>query len=151
MGANAINTQISAILETVDGMGIVHRYERWAAHWSEFLAQFRDANGLINGWMVSRQATPAEWAGNPFVERTHSFRLRGLYGHNDAEATEITFQDLVDAVQDAFDGNPTLNGAVKDHQPLQVKTVELRVYGTVLCHYAECWLACTARKRISDS
>jgi len=54
-----IRTQIKTILEGVSGIGIVHEYERWAADWKGFLDLFKDANGWINGWSITRRAIPA--------------------------------------------------------------------------------------------
>lgn len=137
MGQSEIRAQLAAMLGAVEGMGIVHEYERFAKEWSRFLDFFKAPDGSINGWMISRQATPARRDNIPTIERRHKFILRGFYGLNDAAASELTFQDLVDRVQAAFDNDNTLGGTVLDSGPAQVEIVENRVFGNLLCHCAE--------------
>ena len=60
------------------------------------------------------------------------------------------FQDHIEDVVSAFDADETLGGAclsinpdwgpMSDATGLQVTEVQTRVYGTVLCHFAECRL-----------
>jgi len=132
-----IRTQIKSVLESVDGIGTVHEYERWSNTWENFLEHFKDSNDRINGWTITRRATPAERRTMPIVTRRHEFVIRGIYGLNDADESELTFQDLVEAIQDAFEDQYNLGGYVENSGPLQVNVVEPRMFGKVLCHYAE--------------
>lgn len=146
MGLAEIRAQIATIMRSDAGVEIVHEYDRFAKDWSRTLALFSDSEGRINGWCVTRRATPSRRDNVPTGLRTHKFLMRGFYGLQDVEATEITFQDVVERLQTAFDSNNILNGTVLDSGPLQVDVVEIRMFGNVLCHYAE--LSLEARERV---
>ena len=47
MSEKAINDRIAAILGAVEGIGVVHQYQRLAATWDKFIDLFRytDKNG----------------------------------------------------------------------------------------------------------
>jgi len=132
-----IRAQIKSILSGVTGVSNVHDYQRWADRWDAFLSYFKDSNDTINGWTITREKTPALCASVTHDERRHAFRIRGYYGLRDADETEITFQALIEAVCAAFRAKRTLNSTAEDTDPVQVEIVELRVFGTVLCHYCE--------------
>jgi len=143
-----IREQIRTILSGVAGIGVVHDYYRWSTDWNKFLSLFQDADRRINGWMISRQKTPervsAQGGRN---SRTHHFKIIGIYGLKDEDATELVFQDLVEAICTKFRSEDTLNGTVWSCTPaedapdgaagIQVDLIENRVFGSVLCHYAE--------------
>jgi len=149
MSVSAIRTRIKAKLSAVEGIGIVHEYQRWASTWSKFLSQFKTESDVINGWMITRRATPSARDTMPTLNRGHVFILTGFYGLNDDDATELVFQDMVEDIQDAFDSDVTLGGLVLKSGPLQVKVVENRTFGNVLCHYAELELVADERKTYS--
>lgn len=149
MALSDITAEIKTILEGVSGIGTVHDYERWAATWEKFLELFKDSNNKINGWTITRRKTPAERDTMPTVMRTHTFVIRGVYGLKDEDATEKTFQDLVEAVQGAFEDEYSLGGYAVNSGPVQVVTVESRIFGKVLCHYAELEYEVQERKEYS--
>jgi hypothetical protein len=131
--------KITLLLQGVSGIGEVHDYERWSNDWSQFLSLFKDAEGKINGWMISRKSTEAEFDTTTLtVMRRHLFLIRGVYGLRDSDASETTFQALVEGIQNALDGaSVTLTGVALNHGAANVRTIEARVFGTVLCHYTE--------------
>ena len=137
-----IRGQIVTILSAVTGIGTVHAYERWAADWTGFLTHFKTESNKINGWTVSRRKTESDRDTMPTLNRKHRFVMRGYYGLKDSAATELTFQALVEGVQDAFESQYLLGGTVINSGPVQVLVIEQRMFGSVLCHYAECRL-CT--------
>lgn len=131
------------------GIGVVHDYERWAVNWSDLLGHYQ-TYGKLNGWAISRKATPAEWSAMPMAERVHTFQITGIYSLQDATASEKTFQDLIEAISDtvnrALVADPSLGGACLTASPLAVKTVEPRLFGEVLCHYCELILTVTEQE-----
>ena len=137
---------IKTIMLGVSGVEIVHEYQRFAADWTKFLSLFKDSSDRINGWMITRESTPEDRDTYPTLRRQHRFVIRGFYGLNDAEASETTFQTLVERIQTAFDVDPVLGGTVINSEPLQVDKVDARVFGSVLCHYAE--LSIAAHERV---
>lgn len=147
MSLSAIRTEIKNILETVTDIGLVHDYERWSVDWNTILSLFKPTGkDYIRGWMITRAATTeavlTQGIGGSNV-REHRFVIKGVMGLKDAQATEKTFHDLVEAVCTALRQNPALNNSAEESDPPQVLTVDIRMFGQVLCHYAEIELKAT--------
>lgn len=145
MGYAQIRAQVASILSSVPGMGVVHQYERYAADYSAFLSLFKHQD-KINGWVITRRGVPTRLAAHQVEDREHQLLLRGYYGLADSAASEHTFQQLVEDVQDAFKHDLTLGGACLKAGPVQVDVIEPRLFGTVLCHVAE--LSLSVRERL---
>lgn len=147
MSEAAIRAKIKTTISGVSGISLVYDYVRWAASWGDFLDLFKTDANKINGWVFSRKSSPTLQRTIGEIERAHVYVVRGYYGLKDEDATEKTFQALVEAVQAAFFTDETLGGACETTRPdtgpmagavgLQVDIVELRKFGTVLCHYFE--------------
>lgn len=127
-------------LEEVSGIGVVHDYERWASNWKDLLTLYQ-SNGKLNGWSISRRSTAAEWVCMPEVDRRHNFVITGIYSLDDSAASEKTFQDLIEGIEEKIRNDHTLGDTCVAAGPLQVETVEVRMFGSVLCHYCELSLA----------
>ena len=132
-----IRTRIKAILLGVDGIEIVHEYDRFIANWEKFLELFKNSDERISGWTISRRSVDTARHHSPVVERSHDVRLRGFHGLNDAAASELVFQSVVDGVLDAIDRDRTLGKTVQESGPARVEIIENRMFGKVLCHYAD--------------
>lgn len=154
MSLAAIREQIKAILAGVDGIGVVHDYERLSNDWNKFLDLYREpvdesGKGRINGvcfarekW-VERQATTGE------TETAHVFVFRRIMAVEDGQATGITFDDHLEEIRAAFKAGDaeTLNGECLTINPdwgpmdgavgIQGEMIEPRMFGGVLCHVAE--------------
>lgn len=147
MSEAAIREQMAVILGAVEGIGVVHQYQRWAATWEKFLDLFKDPDGVINGWCITRTSTTEHWITNIKYERVLEFVIRGYYGVNDAKASEISFQQIIEDICEAFRCNDTLNGTCETIAPqfgplngmagVQVRIVDARFFGGVLCHFCE--------------
>lgn len=125
----------------MDGLtvGAVHDYERWSASWDKFLSHFRDAaTSRINGWTITRESSIETFIPGSASERSHTMVVRGYYGVQDSQASEKTFQDLIEAICDIFRPETNLGGTVDQVEaPLQVDLVGYRIFGAALCHYCE--------------
>ena len=144
-----IREQIKVLLSGVSGIGIVHDYERWAAEWPKFLDLYKvEATGKLNGWTISRKKTPKSLLAKGGIStRTHHIMIRGIYGLKDSDASELVFQEIIEAIVAEFAKHDTLNAtcftcsatdnAPGDEDGIQVDLVENRSFGGVLCHYAE--------------
>lgn len=152
MSLRNIREQIAVILSAVDGVGVVHQYERLATDWKKFLDLYKDPNGKINGWSITRQRTSAQllsWDEDTI--QTHHFVIRGIYGLQDEAGSELVFQDMIEAITEAFRTNDDLNGTCLNTTPtsgvpggatesisgIQAEVVEQKNIGGVLCHYCE--------------
>lgn len=132
--------ELVALIQGVAGAGIVHNRFRWAGNaWDKFLELFKDTNqgqpGPIRGWEMSR--ADGDPAG---VLWTETWKLMHYLSFSDADASELDFQEHLNAVVRLFRG-PAARltwGAIPDG--LKITTAEPRMFGGVLCHYAECEL-----------
>jgi len=156
MSQAAIREQIKVILTGVSGIGVVHEYERLAIDWKTVLDRFKDAAGRINGCMFRRQRMAKRTITiGQNKERVHVYAVRLIMGLNDAQATGLAFDDLLDAAEKAFDANPTLNGTCRSLSPewgpmagasgAQIEISEDRIFANILCHYGELHLAVVER------
>jgi hypothetical protein len=153
MSESTIRAQIYSILNSVEDIGKVYDYERWSADWTTFINLFKtaiDGEDQIRGWEIGRRSVKEtkvviglSAGGN---EKAHGFLIRGYLRVKDAEASEKTFSSLIEAIGDAFRSNPKLNQTAERHDFIQADPIESRVFGGVLCHYAE--LTLTAYERI---
>jgi hypothetical protein len=142
----------------VSGIGVVHDYERWSNDWNKFLDHFKDADGKINGCTIAREKRPKMQATMGETEKAHVFVIRRIMGLQDDKATGIVFDDHLEVLGDAFNGNETLNetcrtinpdwGPMTDAVGLQIELVEIRMFGGILCHYAECRLCAIEAQEI---
>ncbi len=152
-----IGDAIAAEVSAVTNVGRLHKYQRWAPDLGRYIEHFKwdapDGKDQIRGWLLTRESAREELgsfassAPGGFVpaginRRVHTFLLFGLMSLQDKTASETTFQDLIEDVCDRFRTNSalTLGGAVASLEritPPQVDRIDLRVFGSVLCHTAE--------------
>ena len=160
MSEASIRARIKERLESVDGIGIVHDYERWAMNWNDILDKFKTPSNRYHGWMISRTQRTPKQSSVCGIEVAHTFRIRGIYALDDAAASEKTFQSLIDNISLAFDADETLNGTCLTTHPdfgplagtagLIVDQIDMRMFGNVLCHYAECRLGAVEKVYVAD-
>lgn len=137
MSMAAIRAQIATILDAVSGVENVYQRKRWAVDEMQFKTLFKTSSNKITGWMVSRISTEEiDETGSSNVAR-HIFRIIGIYGLQDSADTETTFQALIESIRAAFQAAFGLNGTARYTSPIQVNVVEERVFGSILCHYAQ--------------
>lgn len=143
-----ILAEIKTIVAAVPGIGAVHDYERSARSPADWL-DIMTAGGIINGWTISREETAAEWEYHTANRLRHTFRIRGYYAVDDVNASEKTFQALVDAVRLAFNGEETLSGEALISGPAQLSLVAIREMAPdsgYYVHVAELTLAVEERE-----
>ena len=146
MSLSEIRSAICEILSSVSGVENVYPYLRWSTDWKAFFDLFRRSDGSAGGWMVTRSSTGEERAETAYVFRRHEFRMFGFLRLNDAQQSELVFQDQVEAICDAFRSNYSLNGTALNSGPISVDTVENRMFGSVLVHWAELTLPVLERR-----
>lgn len=143
MSLSTIRSAIVATLAAVPDIGVVHAYERYAADYSTLLALYRSpTHGQIRGWHVSRASTTERGQIFQSSAEVTRWRIRGLLGVNDAAATGLLIDELIESIRDAFRADPTLGGAVAEcaepvqdgESGIQVEGVEFALFGSVLCH-----------------
>lgn len=140
MSESAIRAEIFSILSSVQDIGKVYDYDRWAADWGAFINLFKTViagKEHIRGFEIVRVSAPSQYDDN--VEETvfHKYVIRGYMSLKDAEATEKTFNSLIESIRERFRFNFSLNGKCEFAGPVSVELIETRTFGAVLCHYCE--------------
>jgi len=158
MGLVEIRNEIVSLINEIPDIGPVYDYDRYTSNWNKFLDLFTDDQRNIAGWVVSRKSTVSRMITRGEKEKAHVFLIRGYYGLKDSTASEKDFQLKVEAIDAKFDANFDLNGVCDTINPdwgpcansagLQIDTVEIREFGSVLCHYTECRLCPVERVEV---
>jgi hypothetical protein len=98
---------------------------------------FSGEESVLHGWTISRFRIEEEWLTNKEVLLRHHIMIRGFYGCQDSAATENTFQGILDSVCNKFREDFDMDSEGEWRNPLQFGTIDYRLFGSVLCHYAE--------------
>ena len=145
---------LERVVSAVDKVGVVHTFERYAADPDTFDSLFRTTVGnrkQIRAWTITRNATSAVASQFDKVTRTYTYTVRGYMGYEDKTATELEFQELIELVMDALDQQDDLDETAVLYSvgPSQLRTLELRQFGSVLVHYAEILVSAQVEKAIT--
>jgi hypothetical protein len=130
MSHRAIRAAIKARMETVPGIGQVQEYERFASA-NPDLAAFYMEDGRLNGWYIRRLEVQREPDGS-LTKETTLWRLVGLRSFEDTEASELTFDDLIDGLIAAFAADETLSDTVETTRLSDADGLELQESGPVM-------------------
>lgn len=160
MNTAYIREQIRVVLCGVPGIGVVHDYERFSNDWNKFLALFSDpSTGTINGAMFARRQHATQQRMHGETETADVFAIRRYRALNDSEASGVAFDNHLDDLLAALRRPALLNagglytspdwGPMAGSVGAQLDVSEPRMFGSVLCHYAELRL-CVARDIITD-
>lgn len=148
MAYATILAKIKSEIEEITDIGIVNDYLRHSKDWTTFLNLFRPTGKTyIRGWEISRSATDEIYDDvNVTSRRTYTFLIRGYAQLDDSASSEKTFQGLLESICDKFRGNPTLDATATLTGPVQITSVDIKTFGSVLCHYAELSIIIMERK-----
>lgn len=140
---------VKSVIDGVSNVGNVHDYQRWAVKWPDYLDKFKatiSGSDVIRGWTVSCQSFTQEYLiypnddGKNIAVRDYTYKIRAYFGLDDANASEKTAMAVVEDVIEALDANTTLHAQTEFYDetpPAQLDLFEPRLFGGVLCHYAE--------------
>jgi hypothetical protein len=144
MSESTVLAQVKTLLDDVSGIGAVHDYERFSRSPAEWLQLMR-SSGIVNGWEIHRQRTPAVRDNMPTLRRSHNYMISGIYELDDASGSEKTFQALIEAIYVKFRDNHTIGGTCINSDPVQVMDVSVDVIAKTLYHTCELLLVCYER------
>lgn len=134
---------IVAVMETVTDVGHVHDRERYARDESGFRAlyQFTPLGGepQIRGWWIRRIQTEESSVDTGGPLNAHTWQLRGYMTFNDAAASELAFDELIERIRDAVRTDLTLGGIcdlgpMDETEGVQVLDAGPVMFAGVLCH-----------------
>jgi hypothetical protein len=136
MSDTTLRNSIASMLQEVPGIGIVHKYERWTKDMSQFLTMFQDpASKKIFGWEITRAGIGKIEKITQKFKVPHLYKLKGYYGLQDSAQSEIEFNAIVDGIVLKFISKQIPGTEMKTWP--RAPRIEPRVFGSVLCHYAE--------------
>ena len=141
-----IRTVLADMVSGIAGIGTVHEYERWSKR-TELLRDFYgytpagESVAQVRGWYIHR-VNEADIVGASFCQtRNDAWEIRGFMSLDDANESELVFDDLVDSISTRFfDNDPVLPGLriVDSEQGQRARLVQLQpvMFAGVLCHSA---------------
>jgi len=137
-GEGGLITFLKQQLEEVSGIGIVHEYDRIVTESFElFKSLYTDPNtGKINGWTITRTSTEENIYDSANNERIYTIVIKGFYQHDDASASEIEFQELIEAIADKL-RTLEIYGNFAFRYPPSINTVDTVQFGNMLVHHCE--------------
>jgi hypothetical protein len=116
MGWKDIRDEIVSTLQGVAGIGQVYTYLPDVKTEEDVVSKFKNpATGDIRFWVVRRRSGADNRDRQPLTQsvRRHHFRIQGYLSYQDSPAGEEEFQDLVDAVVEAFAPKITMGGTAE--------------------------------------
>lgn len=113
MSAAAIRAAIVACLNTVPSIGVVQRFERNASDMARLKALYWSAPlNQLRGWYVRRVATAESGNRQAHTVEQMRWRITGFLAFDDANESELVFDELIESVRNAFAQDETLGGTV---------------------------------------
>ncbi len=148
---------VKARVESVSNVGTVHDRQRYNSNWDKYLEQFAGTFTnvkQIRGWWVTWDGVPevdGEAAAMGVAAETYAYTIRGIQGMDDGAGTEKTFCDLVENVKNAIRDRKDVGiAAVVDYSVrVTIPVLQLRQFGSVLCHYAEIKVEADVRSEVT--
>jgi hypothetical protein len=140
MSEAVIRQKIVDIFNEVPEIGRVYDFPLTFTTWDDFVAHWKDSTGKILGFEISRASAKDTYDDPDESTWTHQFLVKGYMGVNNAGASDNVFQALLDAVCGRFRFDHYLSGCagqITFVTPMQIIRSEERIFGSVLCHYAE--------------
>lgn len=140
MSAEAIRAAMVTLLQGVPSIGIVHSYERYADKQADFRALYT-SGGTLLGWFVSRTGWRYARTASGRLLVTTRWQITGFLGLEDATASELVMQGLVETICAAWSADPTMGGIIRGlpiegSAGIEVAAIEPVMFASVLCHRA---------------
>lgn len=128
---------IMAILNGVTGIGKTYDYPQHSAFIENHKDLFVTTDNKFHVWWPNRVGWEATGGLSVQVFRFHNIEITGYYALSNSNQSDKTFQEIIDAVANAFDAKATFNlsGTVDQHLPAQMEKSEV-MFGGYLCHKA---------------
>ncbi len=153
MSLTAIRTELKTVLEAVTDIGPVYDYIRHAPLEKKWKLLFKTSSKILHTWFITRTAVKDEWLTScENAIRTHSFQILGFFALKDDDASEKTFQDIIDLVVTALRNaakQPPLSGTALSMTTPQAEPIDHRDFLKVLTH--ACQITFTVNEYIPPS
>lgn len=135
-----------AVIVSVDAAAKVHKYRRAMGDNRVVTSILTDTNGKLNGGFISLESVPdGEKQMSTGLIATFRLKYEMFFGVDDANASEVTFRNKVEAVFLALNGG-RIYAAGSGQTPALMSTLSyFMTDGGVLLHYAELRVDITGR------
>ncbi len=143
MSEKTTREDVIEAVNNVHNLGVLYDYERWSASWDDYLNLFKtniDGEERIRGWTVTCSGfteTQVTYGNAGRINRDYTYVIRGYFGLDDSRASEkeamIIVEDVVETLRSSID----TDSDIEVNFPPNLTVFEARVFGDVLCHYAE--------------
>lgn len=136
-----IRAAMLGVLNTVDGIGRMYDREKYSKN-TKGLTEFYVQDGMLAGGFIRRRSlvkdTPETFT---FIVRTN-WEIALFRAFQESENSELAFDALIDAIDEAFIADQTLGGVVDTHVTpeqagIRLITSQPAMFGGVLVHYAK--------------
>lgn len=142
MSVSTLHGALVALISDIPNIGRVHAFERYAADKGALANLYKaeiDGAMQLRGWFVRRVKTVEERQAKKAFMDTHTWVVRGFMALSDADASELTFDALIEAVRDALRDWLTHTSAsasvvLGEDQGPQVAQSGPVMFSGVLCH-----------------
>lgn len=138
-----IRALIAARLEAIESVGVVHQYERWLKRREDLKALYVGTiggNERLFGWFIRRVGGSSQRGHTLCAARFDAWEIRGFMALDDADESEMIFDDVIDAIiSDFHETRPLGNGVrVMDENEQACRLVQSQpvMFAGVLCHSA---------------
>jgi hypothetical protein len=136
-----IRTAIKTAVESVPDVGLVYDWQRAAVTWDRFLELFKTAIGgspVIRGWCITCEEAPLRritFGGNSAGWlKVYGYKVRGYFSVSDEAESEKAAFLIAEAVAEQL--TDLVSAHVHDNMP-SLDVFDYRLFGSVLCHFAE--------------
>ncbi len=154
-----VRALIVTSLNSISNIGTVHHYQRYAARTKQ-MADLYSVNGQLRGWYVRRLAQKDSLGPGQLVTEDTKWLIRGYLAVDDANASELVFDGLIDQVLTKFRINSVLEDPLATLDPFTTRVESQSgalleesqpvLFCDVLCHSAKIILI-TRRRRLDQS
>jgi hypothetical protein len=150
-----IRNAIDTVLKSVEGVGQVHVYERYAIRLEDIAKLFKTGDKIL-GWTIHRRARIETEGDSNHRLVAHVWDIRAYMSFVDAAESGVLFDELIDTVILAFRKNETLGGLL--HQlgqdgrvgPQLEESVPAMFCG-LLCHSARLSLTTVVEEDVREA
>ena len=138
MSYTAIIDEIYDIIDDANVGNNIYKYDRLETTEIGFRNAFKEKDtALIRAWTITRSRLTEDTEASRTNRVLSTWIIRGYYSLRKSGETETTFQGIIDTLRTAFREKPSLSGTCLTCSPLQLDTIESRMFGSILCHYME--------------
>lgn len=131
-----IRAKIKATIETITDLGPVYTRFVYGRTWAEIIEKFKRKNVKAYYGVMFKELERNEDSDDEDHEITRTWQIFAFRQVNDAQGTQILFENALESLAGAFALLPDLGGLVNECEYLQITNMDWAKIGDVFCHTA---------------